>query len=162
MRIAARGAGHPIIRNPLPGESPIYDSDLPNPALVIADIMRGTGRYNLARGAIASVQGIGASLSGLVAGVIVDHFGYSVAFLAAGAAAAVVALAVFALGMPETAQPETTGADRLSTRNGRIGLPAEAPGGTTGTRGATLLPSRPGSAGVENEPAKVSCVPRAQ
>jgi MFS family permease len=48
--------------------------------LVIADIMRGTGRYNLAQGAIATVQGIGASLSGLVSGVIVDHFGYSSAF----------------------------------------------------------------------------------
>jgi len=72
--------------------------------LVIADIMRGTGRYNLAQGAIATVQGIGASLSGLAAGVIVDHFGYSAAFLTAGA---VAALAVFALGMPETAEPET-------------------------------------------------------
>src|ERR1700704_5886486 len=74
--------------------------------LVIADIMRGTGRYNLAQGAIATVQGIGASLSGLAAGVIVDHFGYSSAFLAL-AAAATVALTVFALGMPETAEPET-------------------------------------------------------
>ena len=74
--------------------------------LVIADIMRGTGRYNLAQGAIATVQGIGASLSGLAAGVIVDHFGYSAAFLTASAVA-VVALAVFALGMPETAEPET-------------------------------------------------------
>jgi MFS family permease len=74
--------------------------------LVIADIMRGTGRYNLAQGAIATAQGIGASLSGLAAGVIVDHFGYSAAFLAAGAAAA-VAFAVFALRMPETAEPET-------------------------------------------------------
>jgi Major Facilitator Superfamily len=43
--------------------------------LVIADIMRGTGRYNLALGAIATMQGIGASLSDLAAGVIVDHFG---------------------------------------------------------------------------------------
>jgi MFS family permease len=74
--------------------------------LVIADIMRGTGRYNLAQGAIATVQGIGASLSGLAAGVIVDRFGYDAAFLAAGAAA-VVALAVFCLRMPETAEPET-------------------------------------------------------
>ena len=71
--------------------------------LVIADIMRGTGRYNLAQGAIATVQGIGASLSGLAAGVIVDHFGYSAAFLAAGGAA-FVALVVFALQMPETAE----------------------------------------------------------
>jgi MFS family permease len=55
--------------------------------LVIADIMRGTGRYNLAQGAIATMQGIGASLSGLAAGEIVDHFGYSATFLALGAAA---------------------------------------------------------------------------
>jgi MFS family permease len=74
--------------------------------LVIADIMRGTGRYNLAQGAIATVQGIGASLSGLAGGVIVDHFGYSAAFLAAGGAA-FVALVVFALRMPETADRET-------------------------------------------------------
>jgi MFS family permease len=77
--------------------------------LVIADIMRGTGRYNLAQGAIATAQGIGASSSGLAAGVIVDHFGYSAAFLAAGAAAA-VALVVFALWMPETAEPKTIAA----------------------------------------------------
>jgi len=50
--------------------------------LVIADIMRGTGRCNLAQGAVATVQGTGASLSGLPAGVIVDR------------AAAVVALVV--------------------------------------------------------------------
>jgi MFS family permease len=74
--------------------------------LVIADIMRGTGRYNLALGAIATMQGIGASLSGLAAGVIVDHFGYSTAFLTLGAVAG-VALTVFALWMPETAEPET-------------------------------------------------------
>jgi MFS family permease len=77
--------------------------------LVIADIMRGTGRYNLAQGAIATVQGIGASLSGLAAGVIVDHFGYGAAFLSAGGAAA-VAFAVFALLMPETAEPEMAAA----------------------------------------------------
>jgi MFS family permease len=73
--------------------------------LVIADIMRGTGRYNLAQGAVATVQGIGASVSGLLAGVIVDHYGYSVTFLALGAAAT-VALIVFAIGMPETANQE--------------------------------------------------------
>jgi MFS family permease len=43
--------------------------------LVIADLMRGTGRYNLAQGAVATTQGLGASLSGLAAGVIVDHLG---------------------------------------------------------------------------------------
>lgn len=71
--------------------------------LVIADIMRGTGRYNLAQGAIATMRGIGASLSGLAAGEIVDHFGYSPAFLVLGGAA-LVALIVFALQMPETVE----------------------------------------------------------
>lgn len=74
--------------------------------LVIADIMRGTGRYNLAQGAVATVQGIGASLSGLAAGLTVDHLGYDAAFLGAGAVA-LVALAVFAAGMPETAENST-------------------------------------------------------
>jgi MFS family permease len=74
--------------------------------LVIADIMRGTGRYNLALGAIATMQGIGASLSGLAAGVIVDHFGYTATFLALGAAA-LVAVMVFAIWMPETAEQDT-------------------------------------------------------
>lgn len=69
--------------------------------LVIADIMRGTGRFNLAQGAIATLQGIGASVSGLVSGEIIDHFGYTAAFLTFGGAA-LVALAVFALRMPET------------------------------------------------------------
>jgi MFS family permease len=70
--------------------------------LVIADIMRGTGRYNLAQGAVATLQGIGASCSGLAAGEIVDHAGYSATFLALGAAASVAAV-VFWLAMPETA-----------------------------------------------------------
>ena len=73
--------------------------------LVIADIMRGTGRYNLAQGAIATVQGIGASLSGLAAGVVVDRYGYTVTFVTLGAIAA-VALIVFAIGMQETANQE--------------------------------------------------------
>ena len=71
--------------------------------LVIADIMAGTGRYNLALGAIATMQGAGASLSGLAAGGIVDHFGYTPAFLALGCAA-LVALIVFAFQMPETVE----------------------------------------------------------
>jgi MFS family permease len=70
--------------------------------LVVADLMRGTGRYNLALGAVATVQGVGASLSGLAAGIVVDHFGYSPTFLAAGGAAA-VALGVCLFLMPETA-----------------------------------------------------------
>lgn len=74
--------------------------------LVLADLMRGTGRYNVAQGTVAMLQGIGASTSGLVAGLIVDHYGYSAAFLEAAVAAGVAfwALVVF---MPETALERT-------------------------------------------------------
>ena len=70
--------------------------------LLIADLMRGSGRYNVAQGAIATAQGVGASLSGLVAGVIVDHAGYSAAFLTFSAVAGVAFAALF-VAMPETA-----------------------------------------------------------
>ena len=70
--------------------------------LIIADLMRGSGRYNLAQGAVATAQGLGASMSGLAAGIIVDQFGYSAAFLSSGAAAC-VAFATLLTAMPETA-----------------------------------------------------------
>jgi len=75
--------------------------------LILADLMRGTGRFNLAQGAVATVQGIGASTSGLATGLIVDHFGYGPAFLEAGAIAA-IAFVVLLLAMPETA-PSSNG-----------------------------------------------------
>jgi MFS family permease len=69
--------------------------------LVIADIMRGSGRFNLAQGAVATTMGIGASVSALFAGEMVDHFGYSVSFLSLGGAAATAFLVFFGF-MPET------------------------------------------------------------
>ena len=75
--------------------------------LVLADLMRGTGRYNVAQGAVATAQGIGASASGLAAGLIVDHFGYSAAFLTSGVAAA-LAFTALAFAMPETAKSSET------------------------------------------------------
>jgi MFS family permease len=69
--------------------------------LVLADLMHGTGRYNIAQGAVSTVQGIGASSSGLIVGLIVDQFGYTAAFLEAAAVAG-IALAVLAILMPET------------------------------------------------------------
>jgi MFS family permease len=69
--------------------------------LVVADLMRGTGRYNVSLGAVATVQGIGASLSNAVAGMIVVQAGYSVAFLTLAAVAA-AAFATFLFAMPET------------------------------------------------------------
>jgi MFS family permease len=69
--------------------------------LVIADLMRGTGRFNVAQGAVATVQGIGAASSGLVAGVIVDHFGYDAAFLSAASTAS-IAFITLLVAMKET------------------------------------------------------------
>lgn len=76
--------------------------------LILADLMRGTGRFNLAQGVVATAQSVGASTSGLAAGLVVDHFGYGPAFLGAGAIAT-VAFALLFLAMPETA-PSSNGA----------------------------------------------------
>jgi MFS family permease len=78
--------------------------------LVISDIMRGTGRFNLAQGAVATTMGIGASVSALFAGVVVDHFGYAVSFLALGAAASLAFLVFFGF-MPETRDEQATASD---------------------------------------------------
>ena len=48
--------------------------------LVVADITRGSGRFNLGLGIVGSAVGIGAALSTTIAGYTIDHFGSSVAF----------------------------------------------------------------------------------
>ena len=69
--------------------------------LVIADLTRGTGRFNLTLGAISTAVGIGAALSQVSAGSIVHHAGYRTGFLfLAGVASA--ALAILYFFMPET------------------------------------------------------------
>jgi len=69
--------------------------------LVIADLTKGTGRFNLTQGALNTAIGIGAGLSNLMAGFIVQKAGYNVAFLTLAAIAA-VATAVFWFLVPET------------------------------------------------------------
>ncbi|MGO9572672.1 MAG: MFS transporter [Desulfomonilaceae bacterium] len=69
--------------------------------IVVADLTQGTGRYNLVLGAIATAQGIGASLSNLVSGYVVNAWGYDAGFLFLAAVAA-LALAIYGLVMPET------------------------------------------------------------
>jgi len=69
--------------------------------LVIADLTRGTGRFNLTLGAITTAVGIGAALSQVIAGSIVHHVGSSAGFLfLAGVASAAFAILYFF--MPET------------------------------------------------------------
>ncbi len=69
--------------------------------IVIADLTRGTGRFNLAQGAIATATGIGAALSNALTGVVVENFGFNTGFLFLAVIAA-VALVFFAFAMPET------------------------------------------------------------
>ena len=69
--------------------------------IVIADLTRGTGRYNLAQGAASACWGLGAALSNIVAGYIVDTAGYSAAFLFL-AFCALAALLLLLAAMPET------------------------------------------------------------
>jgi MFS family permease len=69
--------------------------------LVVADIMRGTGRFNLGLGIVGSAVGIGAALSTSLAGYATDHLGAGVAF-AGLAAVSLVGLALVWLLLPET------------------------------------------------------------
>ena len=69
--------------------------------LVVADLTRGTGHFNLGQGILGTATGIGASLSATLAGFLIDRYGGAAAF---GSLAA-VALAGFTLVwflMPET------------------------------------------------------------
>lgn len=69
--------------------------------LVVSDLTRGTGRFNLALGAVGTAMGIGAALSTSLAGIMADRLGSHAAFLGL----AVMGLAAFllvALAMPET------------------------------------------------------------
>jgi MFS family permease len=69
--------------------------------LVLADIMRGTGRYNAARGVLGTVQGVAGSLSMTVAGFLVMGTGFSATFLALSTVA-LVAWLLLLTAMPET------------------------------------------------------------
>ena len=95
----------------------IYGAIVP---LIVADITRGTGRFNLAQGFVATTMGVGASLSPLLAGLAHDHLGgYRAAWLALAAAAS-LGLVVFLALMPETC----TG--RSGTGRSGRGQPAKA------------------------------------
>jgi MFS family permease len=48
--------------------------------LVVADITRGTGRFNLGLGIVGSAVGMGAAFSTTLGGYAMDHFGRTLAF----------------------------------------------------------------------------------
>jgi hypothetical protein len=73
--------------------------------LVVADLTRGTGHFNLGLGILGTATGIGAALSATLAGYISDHFGSPLAF-ATLAAIAFAGLVLLWLLMPETRPTE--------------------------------------------------------
>ena len=75
-------------------------------AVVIAsDLMRGTGRFNLAQGLMALAVGIGAAMSNVTGGYVVERFGFTAGFLTL-TAISLVAFLFFAAFMPETRPDE--------------------------------------------------------
>ncbi|MGO4174481.1 MFS transporter [Bosea sp. TAF32] len=76
--------------------------------VVVADLTRGTGRFNVSQGAVATFQGVGASLSASLAGVIIVEASYSAAFLTLATIAG-CGFVLYLLAMPETRsyQPPT-------------------------------------------------------
>ncbi len=112
--LAIRGALYPLSDNPywlvsvqlLDGVGAgIFGALFP---LVVSDLTRGTGHFNISQGAIATAVGLGGALSAAVAGFIVVGAGYSAAFLFLAAVAAAGLIGFCAL-MPETLRD---GADR--------------------------------------------------
>lgn len=82
--------------------------------LVVADLTRGTGRFNVSQGAIGTAIGVGAALSTSCSGLIVVKLGYDASFQFL-ASVATAALLLFWLAMPETL-------DRTSGNPARAGL----------------------------------------
>jgi MFS family permease len=69
--------------------------------LVVKDRTQGTGRFNVAAGALATTVGIGAALSTTIGGVMIQNLGYGASFLGLSGIA-LLAFAVLWFAVPET------------------------------------------------------------
>jgi MFS family permease len=69
--------------------------------LVVADRTRGTGRFNLVGGGLATAVGLGAAFSTFLGGKLIEHYSFRVSFLTLGGVAA-IALALLWFCVPET------------------------------------------------------------
>ena len=78
--------------------------------LVIKDRTRGTGRFNVAAGALATMVGIGAALSTTIGGVLIQRLGYRASFLGLSA------VALLAFGLLWFLVPETLSSPAKGTR----------------------------------------------
>jgi len=89
--------------------------------VIVADLMRNTGRFNVAQGAVITAQSIGAALSTTLAGFVVVGAGYSAAFVTLGAVAA-IGVIICLVALPETGQ----NADGGPRPQGKTAAPASA------------------------------------
>jgi MFS family permease len=69
--------------------------------LVVGDIAKGTGRFNLAQGVVGTLSGVGASLSTSISGLVAEQFGPVAGFFSLTAVGLVAVALLWAL-MPET------------------------------------------------------------
>lgn len=69
--------------------------------VTISDIAKGTGRFNFSMGLMALSQGIGASLSNVMSGYIVNKLGFHAGFITL-AAIAICGICFYGILMPET------------------------------------------------------------
>ena len=69
--------------------------------IIVSDLAKGTGRFNLLQGLIQAALGLGAFLSNAIAGQIVKQAGFRTGFLTL-AGIALAGMLIFAIFMPET------------------------------------------------------------
>ena len=83
--------------------------------VIVADLTRGTGRFNAAQGAVATAQAFGGVVSTTLAGVVAARVGYDAAFLTLSAIA-LVGAALFWFAMPETRSAPALGHPAVPVR----------------------------------------------
>jgi len=69
--------------------------------VIIADLTRGSGRFNVSQGVVSSVFGLGAALSATLAGAIIVWAGYNAGFLTLAMIAG-AGFVLYLVAMPET------------------------------------------------------------
>lgn len=69
--------------------------------VIVADLTKGSGRFNISQGVVSSVFGLGAALSATLAGSIIVWAGYAASFLTLAGIAA-VGFILYLVAMPET------------------------------------------------------------
>ena len=79
----------------------------------LADATRGSGRYNLSQGVMAAMRALGATSSGLLGGLMVEHFGYCRAYLSCGVIGAIAAVLLW-FGIPGVRRRRRIACDRVA------------------------------------------------